>query len=101
MDSPVVAPEAAQVLPLAVLQSGDIDWQLADLSHEHADAKAESIYSRDAVMDYAKAASLNPTNVKTRYQLALALENVNDLNGAKEQLMIILRDLDHYNAPGL
>ena len=36
--------------------------------------------------------------MKTRYQLALALENVNDLNGAKEQLMVILRDLDHYNA---
>ncbi len=49
-------------------------------------------------MDYAKAASLNPTSVKTRYQLALALENINDLSGAKEQLMVILRDLDHYNA---
>jgi tetratricopeptide (TPR) repeat protein len=98
MDSPVVAPEAAQVLPLAALQSGDIDWQLAELAHEHADANAESTYSRDAVQDYTKAASLNPTSVKTRYQLALALENVNDLTGAKEQLMIILRDLDHYNA---
>jgi tetratricopeptide (TPR) repeat protein len=98
MNSPVVGPEAAQVLPLAALQSGDIDWQLAELAHQHADAKAESVYSRDAVQDYAKAASLNPTSVKIRYQLALALENVNDLSAAKEQLMIILRDLDHYNA---
>ena len=60
MNSPVVSPEAAQVLPLAVLQSGDIDWQLAELAHEHGDVKAERIYSRDAVVDYAKAANLIP-----------------------------------------
>ena len=98
LNSSVVGPESAQVLPLAALQSGDIDWQLAALAHEHADAKSEIVYSHDAVVDYGKAANLNPTNAAIRYQLALALENVDDLNGAKEQLMVILRDLDHYNA---
>jgi tetratricopeptide (TPR) repeat protein len=36
--------------------------------------------------------------VDIRFHLALAMENVNDLDGAREQLMVILRDLDHYNA---
>jgi hypothetical protein len=98
-DSPVVAPEAAQVRPRAVLESGDIDWQLAELAHEHSDVRSEALFSRDAAQDYARAVSLDPSNVKLRYQFALALENVHALPEAKEQLMVILRDLDHFNAP--
>jgi tetratricopeptide (TPR) repeat protein len=98
LNSPVMGPEATQVLPRAALQSGDIDWQLAALAHDHADRNTEDRYSRYAVVDYGDAARLNPTNAEIRFQLALAMENVNDLDGAKEQLMVILRDLDHYNA---
>lgn len=98
LNSPTIGPEAAQVLPLAAFESGNIDWTLADLSHEHANVSAEQQYSKYAVLDYTQAVRHDPANVKAHFQLALAMENINDLDGAREQLMDILRDLDHYNA---
>jgi tetratricopeptide (TPR) repeat protein len=98
VNSRTVGPEAAQVMPKVALQLGDIDWRLAALAHDRKDAAAETQYSRDAVSDYGTAAQLDPTSVDIRFHLALAMENVNDLDGAREQLMVILRDLDHYNA---
>jgi hypothetical protein len=99
LNSPILGPEATRVLPLAALESGHIDWTLAAMAREHNDINGETQYSRAAVVDYAQAVRNNPGSVETRYRFALALENLGDLNGAKEQLMVILRDLDHYNAP--
>ncbi len=98
LDSPTVGPEAARVLPLAALQSGNIDWLLASVAHAHNDVNSETRYSQMAAVDYSEAVRHDPSNAETRYRLALALENLGDLDGAKQQLMIILRDLDHYNA---
>jgi tetratricopeptide (TPR) repeat protein len=98
LNSPAFGPESSHVLPLAALESGNIDWKLAELAHDHANVNEENRYSKDAVEDYSQAVRSNPTSVEAHYQLALAMENVNDLDDAKEQLMDILRDLDHYNA---
>jgi len=96
--STTIAPEAAQVLPLAALESGNIDWKLAGLARQHGDARAENIYSRDAVTDYSNAARLNPRSEEAHFHLAIALENINKLDEAREQLMVILRDINPYNA---
>ena len=98
MTSPTVAPEAAKVLPLAAFQSGNIDWNLAAGAHEHSDLTGENKHSVDAAIDYSIAVRLNPSNIDSRYRLALALENIGQLDEAKNQLIVILRDLDHYDA---
>jgi len=99
LNSPTVGPEAARVLPLAVYQCGNIDWTLAEFSREHRDVNSENKYSRDAAADYANSVRLSPANKEARFRLALLMENAGDLAGAKQQLMIILRDLDHRYAP--
>jgi tetratricopeptide (TPR) repeat protein len=99
LKSRTVGPEAARVLPLAVYQCGNIDWTLAQFSREHGDVNSENEYSRDAATDYARTVSLNPGNKEARFRLALLMETAGDLVGAKQQLMIILRDLDHRYAP--
>jgi tetratricopeptide (TPR) repeat protein len=98
MKLPTIEPEAARVFPLTAYQSGNIDWNQAAMSHAHADATTEHKHSMDAVADFALAVRLNPTSEDYRYRLALALENVGDLNDAKQQLIVILRDLNHYSA---
>jgi tetratricopeptide (TPR) repeat protein len=98
MNSLTVGPEAAKVLPLSAYQSGNIDWKLAALAHEHSDVNAERAHSVHAAEDYSLAVRLNPTSEDARYRLALALENIGDFPDAKNQLIVILRDLDHYNA---
>jgi tetratricopeptide (TPR) repeat protein len=98
-DSPRIAPEARRVLPLAALQRGNVDWTLAGLAHGHNDVNLENRYGHDAEVDFLRAVQLNPTSVDARYHLALALENVGDLAGAKDNLITILRDLDHRFAP--
>jgi tetratricopeptide (TPR) repeat protein len=99
LDSPRVGPEARRVLPLAALQAGNMDWSLASFAHDHGDKKSESRWKIDAAQDYSLAVKLNPTSVEARFQLALAFENLGFLDDAREQLIVILRDLDHYNAP--
>ncbi|MGD0766924.1 MAG: hypothetical protein ABSB42_01745 [Tepidisphaeraceae bacterium] len=94
LKSPTVGPEAARVLPLAVFQCGNIDWTLADFSREHGDVNSENKYSRAAAMDYTRTVGLDPRNKDARFRLALLLENAGNLAGARQQLMIILRDLD-------
>jgi tetratricopeptide (TPR) repeat protein len=98
MTSQEFGPESARVLPLAAYQSGNLDWKLAAMAHEHSDLTAEHAHSVHAAEDYSLAVRLNPTSEDARYRLALALENIGDLPDAKNQLVIILRDLDHYNA---
>ncbi|HEX4053236.1 MAG TPA: hypothetical protein VHX86_03130 [Tepidisphaeraceae bacterium] len=98
LDSPRVGPEALRVLPLAALQRGDVDWALASFAHQHNDVNSENQYSRDASADFNRAVQFNPSSVEARYRLALAEENLGDLTAAKDNLLVILRDLDHYNA---
>ncbi len=98
LNSPRIGPEALRVLPLAALQRGNMDWTLAAFAHEHNDVNSENQFSRDAAVDFGSAVQFNPTSVETRYRLALAQENLGHLDDAKANLIVILRDLDHYNA---
>ncbi|MGD0461027.1 MAG: hypothetical protein ABSB74_00925 [Tepidisphaeraceae bacterium] len=98
LNSPRTSPEALRVLPLATLQRGNVDWTLAAFAHQHNDVNSENQFSRDAAADFGAAVQLNPNSVEARYRLALALENIGDLDGAKVNLLAILRDLDHNNA---
>ncbi len=76
-----------------------MDWTLAEFAHRHNDVNSENQFSRDAANDFARAVQFNPTSVEARFRLALALENVGEIDGAKANLLVILRDLDHHNAP--
>ena len=67
-------------------------------AHQHNDVNSENQYSRDASADFNRAVQFNPSSVEARYRLALAEENLGDLTAAKDNLLVILRDLDHYNA---
>jgi tetratricopeptide (TPR) repeat protein len=98
LNSPRIGPEALRVVPLAALQRGNVDWALAAFAHEHNDVNSENQFSRDASNDFGLAVQFNPVNVEARYRLALALENLGQLDGAKANLLVILRDLDHKNA---
>jgi tetratricopeptide (TPR) repeat protein len=99
LDSPRISPEALRVLPLAALQRGIADWSLADFAHSHADVNSENQYSRDAVTDFGYAVQFKPDNVENRYRLALALENIGQLDAAKANLMFILGNLNPHYAP--
>jgi tetratricopeptide (TPR) repeat protein len=96
LKSPTVGPEAARVLPLAAFQCGNIDWTLAQFSHQHADVNSENKYSRYAAMDYWRAVGLNPKNKDARFRLALLMENAGNLAGARQQLMLVLEQDPQY-----
>jgi tetratricopeptide (TPR) repeat protein len=99
LNSPRVGPEALRVLPLAALQRGNVDWALASFAHDHNDVDSENQHSHDAVTDFSRAVQYKRANVEARYRLALAQENVGDLVAAKDNLMVILSDLDDHYAP--
>jgi tetratricopeptide (TPR) repeat protein len=98
-NSPTLGPDAQSVLPLAALERGHVDFALASYAHDRADNNAETQYAKDGVADYALAVRLNPTNVEAHYRLALCLERLGNLDGARAELLLILRDLDHRYAP--
>jgi tetratricopeptide (TPR) repeat protein len=86
------------VRPLAALQTGNIDWSMAQMAQEHGNKRMENEFSEDAQSDYELAVKLNPDDPDSRYKLAVAMENLGHFTDAREQLMVILRDLNHYDA---
>jgi tetratricopeptide (TPR) repeat protein len=99
LNSPRISPEALRVLPVASLQRGLADWSLAEFAHNHNDINSENQYGHDAATDFGYAVQFNPNNVEARFRLALALENIGQLDAAKANLLVILTDLDRHYAP--
>jgi tetratricopeptide (TPR) repeat protein len=98
LSSPILGAESHRVFPLAVFQRGNMDWALAAIANQHHDITSENKYDTDALGDYALAVRADPTDVHKRFQLALCLEAVGDLQAAHDQLLFILKYLDNYNA---
>jgi tetratricopeptide (TPR) repeat protein len=99
LNSPRLASEALSVLRVASLQRGHVDWTLAEFAHARNDVNSENQLSHDAATDFGYAVQFNPNSVEARFRLALALENIGQLDAAKANLMVILANLDQHYAP--
>lgn len=59
-----------------MLQTGNIDWSMAQMVQEHGNKRMENEFSMDAQSDYELAVKLNPDDPDSRYKLAVAMENL-------------------------